>query len=97
MLAAIAASAQRRSGCYTVTLGQDTHRVALEDVSGVVCDVRVDDGPTLRIDAAKTSRTPYSILLAGRQFECSVDLRPNGELDVRVGANTYTLTVGEAG
>jgi acetyl-CoA carboxylase biotin carboxylase subunit len=97
MLAAIAASAQRRSGCYTVTLGQDTHRVALEDVSGVVCDVRVDDGPTLRIDAAKTSRTPYSILLAGRQFECSVDLRPNGELDVRVGANTYTLTAGEAG
>ena len=97
MLAAIAASAQRQGGCYRVTLGQHTYRVELKGVSTAVFDVRVDDGPTTRVDGAKTSRTPYSILLGGRQFECSVDPRPNGKLDVRVGSSAFTLAAVESG
>jgi len=66
-------------------------------VSAEACDARIDGGPAARIDAAKTARVSYSILLAGRQFECSVDARANGKLEVRVGASSFTLGAVEAG
>ena len=97
VLAALAALDEKHAGCYAVTLGRDTHRVALERVSAESCDARIDGGPATRIDAAKTSRASYSVLVAGRQFECSVDARPNGKLEVRVGASAFTAAAVEAG
>jgi acetyl/propionyl-CoA carboxylase alpha subunit len=97
LLAAIEASAERYCGRYGVTLGKDTHRVELKEAGVAVCEVRVDDGQTLRIDFAKSSRTQYSILVAGRQFACSVDVRANGKLEIRVGSSAFSLAAVEAG
>jgi len=97
VLASLAALDEKHAGCYAVTLGGDMHRVALERVSTQTCDARIDGGTTLRVDAAKTARASYSVLLAGRQFECSVDSRPNGKLEVRVGASAFTVAAVEAG
>jgi len=97
VLAALVALEDKQAGSYALTLGGETHRVALERVSAEACDARIDGGPAARIDAAKTARASYSILLAGRQFECSVDARPNGKLEVRVGASAFTLGAVESG
>ena len=96
MLAAIEASANRRDGRFHVTLGKDTHRVELDAASPTVFAVRVDGGPPTRIDAARTLRAPYSILVDGRQFECTVDARANGKLEIQVGSRAFTLSVIEA-
>jgi acetyl-CoA carboxylase biotin carboxylase subunit len=97
ILAALVALDEKQAGAFALTLGRDTHRVALERVGAGVCDARIDGGPALRVDAAKTSRASYSVLLAGRQLECSVDPRPNGKLEVRVGASAFTIGAVEAG
>ncbi|MEX2204787.1 MAG: acetyl-CoA carboxylase biotin carboxylase subunit [Myxococcota bacterium] len=97
ILAALAALDEKQAGAFAVTLGLDTHRVALERVGAEACDARIDGGPAARIDAARTARASYSVLLAGRQLECSVDPRPNGKLEVRVGASAFTLAAVEAG
>ncbi len=96
-LAALAALGEKQAGTYSVKLGSDTQRVALERASAELCDVRIDGGPAARIDAVKTARASYSVLLAGNQLECSVDARPNGKLEVRVGARAFTLEAVEAG
>ena len=97
MLAAIASFVAGNEGRCAVTLGPDTHRIELEEVGAAVYDVRTDGGPAIRIAASGTAQTPYSVLLAGRQRECSVDVRANGKLDVRVGPSVFTVSVAASG
>ena len=97
MLAAIAVAAERPDVRCAVTLGADTRRVESKQVGAGLYDVRIDDGPATRIEAARSAGLPWSVLLAGRQLECSVDRRANGKLDVRVGASAFIASVAEAG
>ena len=96
-LAALSVLGEKQSGSFAVTSGRDTHRVALERVGADACDARIDGGPALRIDAARTARGSFSVLCDGRQLQCSVDARANGKLEVRVGARAFALDSVEAG
>ncbi len=96
MVAATSTLAEGRSGELVVTLGSDAHRVSVERISAAICDVSVDGGSTRRIDAAPSDRGSCSILVAGSQFECSVDRCANGKLEIRVGPSTFTLQVVDA-
>ena len=78
---------------YEVTLGKEVHSVEVKEVGPHEFDVAVDDGPPTRVDAMKTPRTVYSILLDGRQFEGSVDEREDGSFDIRVGASAFEMGV----
>ena len=97
MLAAIAVTGERQDVRCAVTLGSDTRRVEVKQVGPALYDVRIDGGSALRIDAARSAGLPYSVLLAGRQLECSVDPRANGKLDVTIGATAFTVAVVEEG
>jgi acetyl-CoA carboxylase biotin carboxylase subunit len=96
-LAAIASAPDGKGGSFDVTLGKESRRVVVERVSASVCDVRIDDGPAARVDAVRTARAPWSLLIAGRQFACAVDARANSKLDVSVGASVFTLGVAAVG
>ncbi|MFQ5513893.1 MAG: acetyl-CoA carboxylase biotin carboxyl carrier protein subunit [Myxococcota bacterium] len=78
---------------YEVTHGRDTFSVEVHEAGGFAFDVRVDDERPVRVDACKTARTVYSILIGGRQYEGSVDEREDGTLDVHVGTSAFDFTV----
>ena len=78
---------------YEVTLAGETHRVEVREVSGSVYEVAVNDEEVVRIDAFKTPRTVYSILIGNRQYEGSVDEKEDGSLDVHVGASAFDCEV----
>ncbi len=78
---------------YEVSHGSESWRVSVKDVGGSVYEVTVDDGETVRVDVAKTPRTIYSLLIGSRQFEASVDERPDGTFDVHVGTSAFDLAV----
>ena len=78
---------------YEVTLGSDVHSVEVKEVGLHEFDVSVDEGPVTRVDAMKTPRTVYSILIEGRQFEGSVDEKDDGSFDVRVGTSAFEMAV----
>ncbi len=78
---------------YEVTHGRDTFHVEVQDAGGNVFDVTIDEDPTVRVDACKTPRTVYSIIMDGRQYEGSVDEREDGTLDVHVGTSAFDFHV----
>ncbi len=78
---------------YEVTHGKDVFSVDVHDVGGGIYDVTVDEETPVRIDAAKSPRTVYSLLIDSKQFEGSVDERDDGRLDVHVGSSAFDFEV----
>jgi acetyl-CoA carboxylase biotin carboxylase subunit len=91
VLAAMAAGGGTRR---EVAVSGVTHVVELADLGGGLCEVRVDGGAALRLDAARTPRSGDSILIDGRQYEAGVEARGEGRFDVNVGASVFAVTVG---
>ncbi len=77
---------------YEITQGKDTFHVEVHGAGGDAFDVSIDRGPAVRVDACKTARTVYSILIGARQYEGSVDAREDGSLDVHVGTSAFDFT-----
>jgi biotin carboxyl carrier protein len=77
---------------YEITQGKDTFRVEVRGAGGNAFDVSIDGGPSVRVDACKTARTVYSVLIGSRQYEASVDARENGILDVHIGTSAFDFT-----
>jgi biotin carboxyl carrier protein len=77
---------------YEVVHGGEVHQVEVHEIGPHTYDLTVDDGETVRIDAFKTPRTVYSILIGARQYEGSVDEREDGTLDVHVGTSAFDFT-----
>ncbi len=95
-LAALAALGEKQSGRFAVTFAGQKYSVALEGVGAGLCDARIDGAAPLRLDTAPSARGSYSVLLGGRQLECSVDAKPKGLFELRVGASAFTLGPVEA-
>ena len=73
---------------YRIRHGDDAYHVEIQEIGPHLYDVTVDDAETVRVDAYKTPRTVYSVLLGSRQLEGSVDVRDDGtlgKLDVQKG------------
>ncbi len=64
--------------------------VGLEEVGGGAFDVTID-GETIRVDAAKSGRTIYSIIEDGRQWEAMVDEKGAHGFDVLVAGRLFHL------
>ncbi|MBW2280435.1 MAG: acetyl-CoA carboxylase biotin carboxyl carrier protein subunit [Deltaproteobacteria bacterium] len=77
---------------YRIQHGPDTFHVDVHEVGAHLYDVTIDDGETVRVDAYKTPRTVYSVLVGNRQLEGSVDPREDGTLDVHVGTSAFDFT-----
>jgi len=78
---------------YSVTHKDETFEVEVHEVAPHAYDVTIDDGETVRVDAFKTPRTVYSILLGSRQYEGSVDPREDGTLDIHLGSSAFDFHV----
>ncbi len=74
---------------YQIRHGGDAYHVEIQEIGPHLYDVTVDDGETVRVDAYKTPRTVYSVLLGSRQLEGSVDIRDDGTLDVHIGTSAF--------
>jgi len=77
---------------YEISHGEDTFHVEVHDAGGDAFDVSIDRGPTVRVDACKTARTVYSVLIGSKQYEGSVDAREDGRLDVHIGTSAFDFT-----
>ncbi len=77
---------------YEITQGQETFHVEVRDAGGDEFDVSIDRGPSVRVDACKTARTVYSVLIGSKQYEGSVDTREDGTLDVHIGTSAFDFT-----
>ena len=77
---------------YQIRHGRDTFHVEVHEVGAHLYDVTIDEGATVRVDAYKTPRTVYSVLVGERQLEGSVDARDDGTLDVHVGTSAFDFT-----
>jgi biotin carboxyl carrier protein len=78
---------------YQISDGERSYHVEIEEIDGHTYDLRVDGGPVVRVDAQKTPRTGYSLLIGGRQYEGSVDDRDDGSLLVHVGGEARDFRV----
>jgi biotin carboxyl carrier protein len=78
---------------FEVSHGKDTFHVEVREPAPDVFQVAIDDAETATIDARKTPRTVYSLLIDGRQYEASVDEREDGSLDVHVGTGAFDIHV----
>jgi biotin carboxyl carrier protein len=78
---------------YEVEIGGQTHRVRVREIGGSVYEVSVDDAEAVRVDAAKTPRTIYSLLIGSQQYEASVDEKEDGSFDVHVGTSSFDVKV----
>ncbi len=74
---------------YRIRHGDDAYHVEIQEIGPHLYDVTVDDGEMVRVDAYKTPRTVYSVLLGSRQLEGSVDIRDDGTLDVHIGTSAF--------
>jgi len=81
---------------YEVVQGNETFQVDVQEAGANLFDVAVDDGPSVRVDACRTTRTVYSVITESHQFEGSVDERDDGGIDVHVGTSTYDFHVIDA-
>ena len=77
---------------YQICHGRDTYQVEVHEVGAHLYDVTIGEGETIRVDAYKTPRTVYSVLLGARQLEGSVDVREDGTLDVHIGTSAFDFT-----
>lgn len=78
---------------YEVSHGADTRQVEVREVSPGSFDVSVDGAPPVRVDAFKTPRTVYSVLIEHRQYEGSADEREDGTFDVHLGSSAFEFVV----
>ncbi len=78
---------------YEVTHRGETRHVEVREAGAAVYDVSVDGAPPVRVDAFKTQRTIYSLLIAHRQYEGSVDELDDGNFDVHLGSSAYQFAV----
>jgi biotin carboxyl carrier protein len=78
---------------YDVTHGSETFGVEIREISPDLYEVRVDGSEPVRVDACKTARTVYSLLIGARQYEGSVDALEQGLVDVHVGSSAFELRV----
>lgn len=77
---------------YQIRHGAESYHVEVREIGPHVYDVAVDEGETVRVDAYKTPRTVYSVLLGAVQLEGSVDVREDGTLDVHIGTSAFDFT-----
>ena len=77
---------------YEISQGKDIFHVEVRGAGGYAFDVSIDNGPSIRVDACKTARTVYSVLIGSRQYEGSVDVRDDGTLDVHIGSSAFDFT-----
>jgi biotin carboxyl carrier protein len=78
---------------YEVTHKGETRHVEVREAGAAVYDVSVDGAPPVRVDAFKTQRTVYSLLINHRQYEGSVDELDDGNFDVHLGSSAYQFAV----
>lgn len=78
---------------YEVSQGEESFSVEIRETGSHVYELSVDGGPVVRVDAYKTPRTIYSILIGERQYEGSVDEREDGMLDIHVGTGSFEFQV----
>jgi biotin carboxyl carrier protein len=78
---------------YEVTHKGETRHVEVREVGASLYDVSVDGKPPVRVDAFKTPRTVYSLLIGHRQYEGSVDELDAGNFDVHLGSSAYQFAV----
>jgi biotin carboxyl carrier protein len=78
---------------YEVTHKGETRHVEVREAGASSYDVSVDGAPPVRVDAFKTPRTVYSLLIGHRQHEGSVDELGDGSFDVHLGSSAYQFTV----
>jgi biotin carboxyl carrier protein len=64
--------------------------VGIQEVGEGLYDITLD-GVTVRVDAAKSGRTIYSVIEDGRQWEAMVDERGAHGFDVLVGGQLFHL------
>ncbi len=74
---------------YQIRHGGDAYHVEVREIGPHLYDVKIDDDETVRVDAYKTPRTVYSVLIGARQLEGSVDIRDDGTLDVHIGTSAF--------
>jgi biotin carboxyl carrier protein len=67
-----------------------TTAVGIEKVGEGLYDITID-GTTVRVDAAKSGRTIYSVIESGRQWEAMVDERGAHGFDVLVAGRLFHL------
>jgi biotin carboxyl carrier protein len=77
---------------YEIARGSDVFHVEVHETGPHSYEVSIDGAPAVRVDAFKTPRTVYSILIESRQYEGSVDEREDGTLDVHVGTSAFDFT-----
>jgi pyruvate carboxylase subunit B len=78
---------------YEVSHGEQTRQVEVREVSPGSFDVSVDGALPVRVDAFKTPRTVYSVLIEHRQYEGSVDELEDGTFDVHLGSSAFEFVV----
>ncbi len=78
---------------YEVTHKGETRHVEVRETGASGYDVSVDGAPPVRVDAFKTPRTGYSLLIGHLQYEGSVDELEGGNFDVHLGSSAYQFTV----
>jgi biotin carboxyl carrier protein len=78
---------------YEVTHKGETRHVEVREAGAAGYDVSVDGAPAVRVDAFKTQRTVYSLLIGHRQYEGSVDELEDGNFDVHLGSSAYQFSV----
>jgi len=76
---------------YEVAHGKESVSVEVREVGPHEFEVSIDDGDPVRVDAFKTPRTVYSVLIDGRQYEGSVDELDDGTLDIHVGTGAFEM------
>ncbi len=77
---------------YQIRHGTASYHVEVHEIGPHLYDVKIDEGETVRVDAYKTPRTVYSVLLGSRQLEGSVDVRDDGTLDVHIGTSAFDFS-----
>ncbi len=77
---------------YEISHGKETFRVEVQEAGPHTYEVTVEDRDPVRVDAYKTARTVYSILIGARQYEGSVDELDDGTLNVHVGTSAFDFT-----
>jgi biotin carboxyl carrier protein len=78
---------------YQIEDGERPHDVEIEEIDGHTYEIRVGDGPAVRVHAHKTPRTGYSLLIDGRQYEGSVDEAEGGRFVVQLGSSVFDFKV----
>lgn len=78
---------------YEVTQGGRTVSIELKEISEGLYDISIDGGEVIRVDAAKSGRTIYSLIEKGKQFEVMADARGQHKFDVQISGQLFHFDV----